>query len=62
MDRQTKLKIARLKLGLTQQDLAEKVGVSRQTINNFETGKIQPKDKTLDLICEILKIKKKCLK
>ncbi len=32
----------RQELGLTQQDLARLVGVSRQTINAIETGKFDP--------------------
>ena len=32
----------REKLGLTQKELGEKVGVSRQAINAIETGKFDP--------------------
>jgi len=37
-----KLKQARLATGLSQEDIAEKVGVSRQTVSNWETGKSYP--------------------
>ena len=36
------LKVERAKLNLTQQDLADKVGVSRQTINSIETERYVP--------------------
>lgn len=36
------LKVERAKKNFTQADLAEKVGVSRQTINSIEIGKYTP--------------------
>ncbi len=36
------VKEIREKLGLTQKELGEKVGVSRQAINAIETGKFDP--------------------
>ena len=36
------LKVERAKLNLTQQDLADKVFVSRQTINSIETERYTP--------------------
>ncbi len=36
------LKVERARHDMTQADLAEKVGVSRQTINSIETGKYVP--------------------
>lgn len=36
------LKVERAKLNLTQQDLADKVGVSRQTINSIESERYVP--------------------
>jgi putative transcriptional regulator len=36
------LKVERAKLNITQQELAEKVGVSRQTINSIESEKYVP--------------------
>ena len=41
-DMGNKIKLARAKAGLTQQQLAEKVEVSRQTINAIEKGKFDP--------------------
>ncbi len=36
------LKVERAILDLTQQELAEKIGVSRQTINSIETNRYVP--------------------
>lgn len=36
------IKVERAKLHMTQQDLAEKVGVSRQTINSIEADRYVP--------------------
>jgi putative transcriptional regulator len=36
------LKVERAKLNLTQQNLADKVGVSRQTINSIESERYVP--------------------
>jgi len=36
------LKVERAKLNLTQQDLADNIGVSRQTINSIETERYTP--------------------
>lgn len=36
------LRVERARLNLTQQELADLVGVSRQTINSIETGKYVP--------------------
>lgn len=37
------LLVRRRELGLTQEDLAKRLGVSRQTVNNWETGRVSPK-------------------
>ena len=36
------LKVERAKKDMTQQDLADRIGVSRQTINSIEAGKYVP--------------------
>jgi putative transcriptional regulator len=36
------IKVERAKQNLTQQDLADKVGVTRQTINSIESGRYVP--------------------
>lgn len=49
-----KLKSARAALDLSQQDLAEKVGVSRQTINAIEKGDYNPTIRLCIDICRVL--------
>ncbi|GAY79127.1 transcriptional regulator, Cro/CI family [Sporolactobacillus inulinus] len=56
--RVSKLKIARIEQGLTQEDLAHLVGVSRQTIGLIEAGKYNP---TLKLCRSIAKAVNKTL-
>jgi putative transcriptional regulator len=36
------LRLARAQNNMTQQELADKIGVSRQTINSIETGRYVP--------------------
>ena len=49
-----KLKSARAALDLSQQDLADRVGVSRQTINAIEKGDYNPTIKLCIAICKVL--------
>lgn len=49
-----KLKAARAGLDLSQADLAEKVGVSRQTINAIEKGDYNPTINLCIAICKVL--------
>ena len=49
-----KLKSARASLDLSQQQLADKVGVSRQTINAIEKGDYNPTIKLCVAICRVL--------
>lgn len=46
-----KVKLARIQIDLTQQQLAEKVGVTRQTISLIEKGKYNPTLKLCLQIC-----------
>ena len=39
---QNKIKVARAENDFTQEDLANKIGVSRQTINSIEKGRYVP--------------------
>ena len=50
-----KIKEIRKKLQLTQNDLAKKLGVSRQTVVNYENGAIIPESKK-ELLYNILQI------
>ena len=49
-----KLKSARAAMDLSQQELAERVGVSRQTINAIEKGDYNPTIKLCRDICKAL--------
>ena len=54
MAKNLKLKSARAMLDMTQADLAELVGVSRQTINAIEKGEYNPTLKLGIAICKAL--------
>jgi putative transcriptional regulator len=49
------LKVERAKLDFTQQDLADKVGVSRQTINSIEGERYVPSTVLAIKISEVFK-------
>jgi putative transcriptional regulator len=48
------IKVARAQLDMTQKELAEKVGVSRQTMNAIEQGEYNPTIKLCRAICKAL--------
>ena len=54
MSRNDAMKDARTKAGLSQQALADKLGVSRQTINAIEKGDYNPTIRLCVGICRIL--------
>ncbi len=49
------LKVERAKLNITQQDLANKVGVSRQTINSIEAERYVPSTALAIKISDVFK-------
>ena len=49
-----RLKDARSEKGLSQQQLAEMVGVSRNTISSIETGQFNPTAKLALVLCIVL--------
>lgn len=49
-----KLKAARASMDMSQQELADKVGVSRQTINAIEKGDYNPTIQLCKSICKVL--------
>ncbi len=51
-----KLKKIRLEKGISQKELSEKTGLTRQTIHNIENGKKYPKLYNIIKIAEVLKI------
>lgn len=52
----TQIKMYRSKRGLSQDELAEKIFVSRQSISNWETGKTYPDIHSLLLLCEVFSV------
>ena len=54
MAKNLKLKAARAAMDLTQEQLAEKVSVTRQTINAIEKGDYNPSIKLCITICRVL--------
>ena len=47
---------SRKQLGLTQKDLAEKLGISDKTISKWETGHGMPDVSVIPELCEILSV------
>ena len=54
MARNIALKVARAEKEMTQKELAEAVGVSRQTVNAIEQGEYNPTIKLCRAICRVL--------
>lgn len=54
MAKNLKLKSARAALDMSQQDIAEALGISRQTVNAIESGKYNPTIKLCSSICKLL--------
>lgn len=50
----TRIKYLRQEMGITQKDFAQRVGVSRQTINALENGKYNPSLSVAHKITQIL--------
>jgi transcriptional regulator with XRE-family HTH domain len=48
------IRYARRQLGLSQQDLATRVGVTRSTINQWESGAAEPSSKKLGLVAHVV--------
>ena len=59
MDIAKVIKEARIKKGLTQQELADSVYVTRQTISKWELGKSVPDEASLSLLYQCLEIEDK---
>jgi transcriptional regulator with XRE-family HTH domain len=57
-----RLKELRKILGLTQQELADKIGVKRNTIATYESGKADPSSRTLADICEKFDVREEWLR
>lgn len=44
---------ARVNAGLTQEEIAEKMQISRQTVANWESGRVSPRPAQFKLFCEL---------
>lgn len=53
-----KLSEIRIEKGLSREELATKIGMSKSSIEKYETGAANPSDKVVDKICLLLKINK----
>lgn len=54
MARNIAIKVARAEKDMTQKELAQSVGISRQTINAIEQGEYNPTIKLCRAICRVL--------
>ena len=51
---QIKMAAARVNAGLTQNDVASRMKISKQTVVNWEKGKVIPKPAEFKMYCEIV--------
>ncbi|HDR3652644.1 TPA: helix-turn-helix transcriptional regulator [Bacillus anthracis] len=56
MSLKTRMKEYRIRLNMSQEDLAKEVGVRRETIGNLENGKYNPSFKLTYDIAKVLKV------
>lgn len=54
MDIGIAIKTLRLKIGMTQRQLAEKCGMNDQTVSDWETGRAWPPKGAAEKVCEAL--------
>ncbi len=50
---QISLAAARVNAGLTQMDVAKEMHISKQTVVNWENGKVIPKPAQLEMMCRL---------
>lgn len=53
---QISLAAARVNAGLTQEDVARKMQISKQTVVNWEKGRVKPKLAQLEMMCRLYNI------
>ena len=56
-----RIKELRKTLGLTQQEFADKIGVKRNTVGQYEIGRNVPTDTVISLICKEFEVSKEWL-
>ena len=52
------MKNRRKELGMTQQDLADKCGLSKTTIFNYESGRFEPTMENIEILAKVLRVEK----
>lgn len=57
-----RLRLLRKNLDLTQQEFADRLGIKRNTIANYETGRNEPIDAVLSLICREFNVNEEWLR
>lgn len=57
-----RIKAVRKAAGLTQQDFADKIGISRNNIATYEIGKSNPGDAVISLICRTFNVREEWLR
>lgn len=57
-----RIKKLRKALGLTQQEMAEKLGIKRNTIAQYEIGRNPPTDMVITLMCRAFDVNEECLR
>lgn len=57
-----RIKTLRNALGLTQQEFADKLGIKRATIGNYEAGRNIPVDSVISLICDRCRVSENWLR
>lgn len=58
---QISLAAARVNAQMTQEQVAESMRVSKQTIVNWEKGKISPKPAQLEMMCRLYNVPLDCI-
>lgn len=62
MEIKERLKKIRKSLHLTQQEFADKLGIKRNTVATYETGKSNPSDSAVVLICRVFDVREEWLR
>lgn len=57
-----RLKQLRKRLNITQQDFADRIGIKRNTLANYEIGRNEPLDAVISLICREFNVNEEWLR
>lgn len=57
-----RIKVLRKQLNMNQNDLGKKIGLASNTITNYETGRRNPSNQVLELICREFNVNEKWLR